>query len=177
MNGDGAVAKCLMPIPVKEERSSSVDCPTRNPAVEPFIRPDHPLEYGADHHVDCSMPSSATRPTTRTDPAHPVPNLGPAGAASCSRTSRFVIGAVPMAARPLRLVPDQPDDDTPDFDMPRDDDAERAVLGAVILGGPEILEEIRELVEPDDFYRPAHETIFRALCELADSGRPRDALA
>jgi len=60
-----------MPIPVKEERSSSVDCPTRNPAVEPFIRPDHPLEYGADHHVDCSMPSSATRPTTRTDPAHP----------------------------------------------------------------------------------------------------------
>ena len=33
------------------------------------------------------------------------------------------------------------------------------------------------LVEPDDFYRPAHETIFRTLCELADSGRPRDAIA
>ncbi len=82
-----------------------------------------------------------------------------------------------MSARALRVVPDQPDDDAPDFDMPRDDDAERATLGAVMLGHPEILEEIRDLVEPEDFYRPAHETIFRTLCELADTGRPRDALA
>jgi hypothetical protein len=77
------------------------------------------------------------------------------------------------------VVPDQPDDDAPaDFlDMPRDDDAERAVLGAVMLGHPEILEEIRDLVESRDFYRPAHETIFHTLCELADRGRPRDVLA
>ena len=82
-----------------------------------------------------------------------------------------------MSARALRVVPDQPDDDAPDFAMPRDDDAERATLGAIMLGRPEILEEIRDLVEPEDFYRPAHETIFRTLCELADQGRPRDALA
>jgi hypothetical protein len=77
------------------------------------------------------------------------------------------------------VVPDQPDDDAPnDFlEMPRDDDAERAVLGAVMLGDPGILEEIRDLLEPEDFYRPAHETIFRTLCELADTGRPRDAIA
>ena len=83
-----------------------------------------------------------------------------------------------MSARALRVVPDQPDDDAPDFDMPRDDDAERATLGAILLGGsPEFLDEIRDLVEPGDFYRPAHETIFRTLCDLADQGRPRDALA
>lgn len=81
-----------------------------------------------------------------------------------------------MSARALRAVPEQPDDRS-DFGMPRDDDAERAVLGAVMLGGPEILDEIRELVEPCDFYLPAHETIFHTLCILADSGRPRDAVA
>jgi hypothetical protein len=76
------------------------------------------------------------------------------------------------------VVPDQPDDDAHDFSLPRDDDAERATLGAILLGGsPVFLDEIRDLVEPDDFYRPAHEAIFRTLCELADQGRPRDVIA
>ena len=83
-----------------------------------------------------------------------------------------------MSARALRVVPDQSDAAAnSDFDMPRDDDAERAVLGAIMLGHPEILEEIRDLVESGDFYRPAHETIFNTLCALADRGRPRDVLA
>ena len=81
-----------------------------------------------------------------------------------------------MSARPLQLVPNQPDQH-PDFYLPRDEDAERAVLGAVMLGGPAILDEIRDLIGPEDFYQPKHETIFRALCELADTGRPRDVLA
>jgi len=81
-----------------------------------------------------------------------------------------------VSARPLQLVPDQ-SDERPDFDTPRDEDAERAVLGAVMLGGPAILDEIRDLLGPEDFYQPKHETIFRALCELADLGRPRDVLA
>ena len=82
-----------------------------------------------------------------------------------------------MSARALRLVTGQPDDDAPDYDLPRDDDAERAVLGAAILGGPDVLDEIRDLIDAEDFYHPKHETVFRALCELADTHRPRDAVA
>ena len=81
-----------------------------------------------------------------------------------------------MSARPLQLVPDQPDEH-PDFHAPRDEDAERAVLGAVMLGDPAILDEIRDLIGPEDFYLPKHETVFARLCELADRGRPRDAVA
>jgi hypothetical protein len=61
--------------------------------------------------------------------------------------------------------------------MPNDADAERAVIGAVMLGGAPILAEISELIGPEDLYQPKHETILSALCELADRGRPTDAIA
>lgn len=82
--------------------------------------------------------------------------------------------------RHLQAVPAPPPHDDPDSDdyvMPHDPDAERAVLGAVMLGGPSVLAEINELIGPEDMYRPAHESIFAALCELGERGRPTDAIA
>ncbi len=46
-----------------------------------------------------------------------------------------------------------------------------------MLGGPAILDEIRDTLDAAAFYRPAHESVFHILCDLADTGRPLDALA
>ena len=81
-------------------------------------------------------------------------------------------------ARHLQAVPNPlPPHDPDDYAMPHDADAERAVIGAVMLGGAATLAEISELIGPEDLYQPKHETIFNALCELADRGRPVDAIA
>ncbi|MBR7838438.1 DUF3987 domain-containing protein [Actinospica durhamensis] len=69
----------------------------------------------------------------------------------------------------------------PDYDdlhaMPHDPDAERAVIGAAILGGPAMLAEISDLIGPEDMYVPAHETILAVLFALADRGSPTDVVA
>jgi replicative DNA helicase len=83
-----------------------------------------------------------------------------------------------LVPRHLHAVTDpyQPED-TDHHPVPHDPDAERAVIGAVILGGPAALAEISDLIGPEDLYIPAHETIMNALCTLADRGRPTDAIA
>jgi len=59
--------------------------------------------------------------------------------------------------------------------LPKDEEAERAVLGAMMLS-PAALAEVRPMLTGADFYRPAHEQIFNAITELADAGRPADPL-
>lgn len=59
----------------------------------------------------------------------------------------------------LRALPDR----TPPMNL----EAEYSVLGAVLLD-PHIWPEIRRRLEPEDFYRPANQVIFRAMVELAD---------
>ena len=50
--------------------------------------------------------------------------------------------------------------------MPQNIDAERAVLAAMILS-PDVLEELLTLdLDPEDFYRPTHQKIFRAIVDL-----------
>ena len=60
-----------------------------------------------------------------------------------------------------------------DRELPRDLDAERSVLGAVLLHG-EALVEVRDLLTPQDFFRDAHRRIFNAMLELADLNKPID---
>ena len=62
------------------------------------------------------------------------------------------------------------------WDLPHDETAERAVLGAILLPSPTALAEVRAMLTGVDFYRPAHETIFNTAVDLADNGRPVDAL-
>ena len=56
---------------------------------------------------------------------------------------------------------------------PHDLDAERSVLSALLLDARAFLDVIGE-VSPEDFYHPAHQTLFRSMCALNDDRQPVD---
>ncbi len=56
---------------------------------------------------------------------------------------------------------------------PHDIEAEEVVLGAMLLAG-RLLPEVTSQIGEDDFYRPAHRTVWRAITTLAGEGRPVD---
>jgi len=58
---------------------------------------------------------------------------------------------------------------------PQDIEAERSVLGAMLLSR-HVIQEIAETVNGADFYRPAHETIFDVILGLHGAGDPVDAV-
>ena len=60
--------------------------------------------------------------------------------------------------------------------MPHDESAERAVLGSAMLSKA-ALTDLVGIVRPTDFYEPRHETIWRAIADLADGGHPADAVS
>jgi len=59
---------------------------------------------------------------------------------------------------------------------PHNLDAERAVLGAILLEGREALPRVVELLRPSDFYTEAHRAIYHAMLSLFDRGEPVDLL-
>jgi len=59
---------------------------------------------------------------------------------------------------------------------PHNLDAERAVLGAVLLEGRETLPRVIEVLRPSDFYTEAHRAIYQAMLALFDRGEPVDVL-
>ncbi|WP_435818798.1 DUF3987 domain-containing protein [Kitasatospora cineracea] len=61
--------------------------------------------------------------------------------------------------------------DGPDHTPPHDIAAEQAVLGALLLS-PASLGYVAAVMEPGDYYRPAHETIHRAIVELGEAADP-----
>ncbi|MEJ2869995.1 replicative DNA helicase [Actinomycetospora sp. OC33-EN08] len=65
----------------------------------------------------------------------------------------------------------------PEFDRqpPQDIAAEQSVLGAVLLSKDAIADVI-ELLKPDDFYRPAHQTVYECVLDLYGRGEPADAV-
>jgi replicative DNA helicase len=58
---------------------------------------------------------------------------------------------------------------------PHDLDAEKSVLSALLLDARAFHEVATEVV-PDDFYHPAHQTIFRAMLALHDEREPVDLI-
>jgi replicative DNA helicase len=58
---------------------------------------------------------------------------------------------------------------------PHDLEAERAVLSAILLDNAAIHEVATELA-PDDFYSPAHQTIYQAMLSLDHDSRPVDLI-
>ncbi|MEQ9502854.1 MAG: replicative DNA helicase [Deltaproteobacteria bacterium] len=72
-------------------------------------------------------------------------------------------GDRPPARGPMGRVP------------PQDLDAERAVLGSVLLTNDSINVAV-ELLGPDDFYRPGHRMVYAAMTELSQKGEPVDAV-
>jgi replicative DNA helicase len=57
--------------------------------------------------------------------------------------------------------------------LPAHVDAERAVLGALLLND-EYITTISEVIVPDDFYNPAHKTIYQAIVELGQKHKRVD---
>jgi replicative DNA helicase len=66
--------------------------------------------------------------------------------------------------------------DLPSRIPPHNLDAERAVLGAVLLEGREALPRVVEVLRPSDFYTEAHRAIYQAMLTLFDRGAPVDSL-
>jgi replicative DNA helicase len=51
--------------------------------------------------------------------------------------------------------------------------AEACVLGSMILHGPAI-DVVVQILRPEQFYRPAHQTLFQILCEMSQAAKPID---
>lgn len=58
---------------------------------------------------------------------------------------------------------------------PQNIEAEQAVLGAILLE-KDALFRVIEYLTPEDFYRSAHQRIFRAMQEVSESGEPVDLI-
>lgn len=58
---------------------------------------------------------------------------------------------------------------------PQNLDAERSVLGGILLDN-DILHDIVSFLTPDDFYRDAHQLIYRSIREMYDEGKAIDAV-
>ena len=56
---------------------------------------------------------------------------------------------------------------------PQSIDAEISVLGGLLLD-EEAFDEISDLITPGDFYKPSHQVIYGAICELKSSNSPID---
>ena len=57
--------------------------------------------------------------------------------------------------------------------QPHDLDAERAVLGAIMVRN-EAFTEVQDVLQPEDFFREAHTLVYRAMGELQQEKRPLD---
>ncbi|MCR9166001.1 MAG: replicative DNA helicase [Nannocystaceae bacterium] len=57
--------------------------------------------------------------------------------------------------------------------LPHNKEAEAAVLGAILLRN-EGLNEVVAILTPEDFYVPAHQSVYKAMGKLADRGQPID---
>lgn len=60
--------------------------------------------------------------------------------------------------------------------LPHNLDAEQSVLGGIILNPQHALVQILDILEPVDFYVPAHEHIFEAVIQLEETGKPVDII-
>ena len=58
---------------------------------------------------------------------------------------------------------------------PQNIDAEQTVLGTILLQEHSIL-KVAEILSPEDFYRDAHKTIFRAMLDLFERREPHDLI-
>lgn len=59
---------------------------------------------------------------------------------------------------------------------PYDLDTEQSVLGGMLLSKDAIGDVIEELASSEDFYRPAHQTVYKAILELYAKGEPADPI-
>ncbi len=61
----------------------------------------------------------------------------------------------------------------PGYQPPANPEAEQSVLGAILVR-PEVMDEVSNLLRPEDFYREAHGKIFTAMLGLYNNKDPVD---
>ena len=59
---------------------------------------------------------------------------------------------------------------------PSNVEAEQSVLGALLIDKDSII-KVADVLNPEDFYQPAHEKIYEAILDLFDKGKPVDILS
>jgi len=59
------------------------------------------------------------------------------------------------------------------YTPPSSPEAEQSVLGAILVR-PEVLDAVSLAITAEDFYREAHGSVFQAMLELRDAGKPVD---
>ncbi|MBM4295529.1 MAG: replicative DNA helicase [Deltaproteobacteria bacterium] len=59
------------------------------------------------------------------------------------------------------------------YTPPASTEAEQSVLGAILVR-PEVMDQVADLLGPDDFYREAHGRIYQAILDLYRRGEPVD---
>jgi replicative DNA helicase len=62
-----------------------------------------------------------------------------------------------------------------DRQPPQDLTAEQSVLGGMLLS-KDAIADVVEIIRPDDFYRPAHQTVYDCILDLYGRGEPADAI-
>ena len=61
------------------------------------------------------------------------------------------------------------------YEIPYNEEAEQAVLGSILLEPePKIIDRISERLQPEDFYRKAHQILFQTLIDLKEDQKPID---
>ena len=75
----------------------------------------------------------------------------------------------------IDLAPRSPTEPLEPRTPPADLAAEQAVLGAMLLS-KDAIADVVETLKIDDFYRPAHATVYAAVLDLYGSGEPADAV-
>jgi replicative DNA helicase len=64
----------------------------------------------------------------------------------------------------------------PSRSLPQAPDAELSLLGALLIDS-DVLNKILEILQPGDFYKPAHQKIYSAVLTLFQKGEPFDVIA
>lgn len=62
------------------------------------------------------------------------------------------------------------------FDTPYNDEAERAVLGSILIDGNNAMRKIGHILQGDDFFRKENKVVFEAMKDLYDAGVEPDLL-
>jgi replicative DNA helicase len=81
------------------------------------------------------------------------------------------------SGRPRAVRPAAEGEDGSPFDRqpPQDLTAEQSVLGGMLLS-KDAIADVVEVLSPDDFYRPAHQTVYDCILDLYGRGEPADAV-
>src|SRR5690349_4669687 len=78
--------------------------------------------------------------------------------------------------RPVRAAEEGGEPGAPfDRQPPQDLTAEQSVLGGMLLS-KDAIADVVEVLRPDDFYRPSHQTVYDCILDLYGRGEPADAV-